>query len=73
MKPRPSNAVRGAIVGAMLGALSGLGTAMWLIGGTRYFPWDAMLLGSVICGLAGYRFGEPFFEWLDQWWTDIVL
>ena len=62
---------KGLLVGAVLGALAGLGACMWLIEGTLLFPGDTMLFGAVICGVAGFLWGDAFFDWLKDhlhWW-----
>lgn len=60
------NAIRGLVVGALLGGLGGLGACIWLIPNTIFFQGDTMLAGAVVCGACGYKWGDEFFEWLNQ-------
>ena len=60
--------LRGLIFGAVLGALAGLGVCVWLLAETLFFPGDTMVAGALICGVAGYIWGDEFFEWLDNHW-----
>ena len=59
---------KGLGVGALLGGLMGLGVCMWIIEGTWLFPGDTILIGAILCGLAGFLFGQTFFEWLKVHW-----
>ena len=66
---RQAHPILGAIFGALIGASLGLGTCLWVIPVTLLFPGDTMLLGAVACGYGGYRYGDPFIEWLgENWW-----
>lgn len=61
--------IKGLIIGAVLGALVGLGVCVWLITETLLFPGDTMVAGALICGVCGYVWGDDFFDWLkDNWW-----
>ncbi len=60
--------IRGLIVGSVLGALAGLGICTWLLAETLLFPGDTMVAGALICGAAGYIWGDEFFEWLKDHW-----
>lgn len=63
-----SEGLRGLLVGAPLGALIGLSACVWMIEGTWLFPGDTILIGAMGCGVAGFLWGESFFEWLSDWW-----
>jgi hypothetical protein len=62
---------KGLWVGALLGALMGLGVCMWILRSTILFPGDTMLFGAIVCGILGFLFGDSFFDWLKDnlhWW-----
>lgn len=59
---------KGLWVGALLGAVTGLGVCTYLIEGTLLFPGDTMLVGALVCGALGFVYGESFFEWLKERW-----
>ena len=59
---------KGLWVGALLGGLLGLGVGMSLIEGDLLFTGVTMLIGAVVCGLAGFFYGDSFFEWLKDHW-----
>jgi hypothetical protein len=58
---------KGLLIGAGLGALSGLSAGVWLLGDLLYVG-VAILVGAVVCGVAGFLWGESFFEWLRDCW-----
>ncbi len=63
------DAIYGLLLGAVIGALAGLGICVWLLAETLWFPGDTMVAGALICGFCGYRWGDDFFEWIkDNWW-----
>jgi hypothetical protein len=59
---------KGLWIGALLGALVGLGAGMWLFEHPLLFQGETILLGAILCGLAGFLFGGRFFEWLAECW-----
>ena len=64
-----SDALKGAVYGAALGGLGGLGACMWLIpDDLSLFPGDTILIGAIICGFLGFIFGERFFDFLSDHW-----
>ena len=64
-----ANTFMGVIFGALIGGSIGLGICVWVIPITLVFPGDTMVAGAIICGTAGYKYGEPFIDWLrDNWW-----
>jgi hypothetical protein len=66
------DAIKGLIIGAILGAVAGLGACIWLITETILFPGDTMVMGALFCGGLGYRYGDEFFEWLREHWDSFI-
>jgi hypothetical protein len=62
------DAIKGLVLGAILGGFAGLGICIWLIAETLLFPGDTMVAGALICGFCGYRWGDDFFDWLSDNW-----
>ncbi len=65
------NAIKGLIIGALLGAVAGLGVCVWLLTETWLFPGDTMVIGSLFCGTCGYLWGEDFFDALLEYWRHL--
>ncbi|MBX7168312.1 MAG: hypothetical protein K1X74_18395 [Pirellulales bacterium] len=63
-----NDSVRGVLVGALIGALAGLGACIWILPETPFFPGDTILIGAVVCGVCGHRWGDSFFDWLRDHW-----
>lgn len=62
------DAIKGMIVGAFLGAITGLGLGVWLLAETLFFPGDTMLAGAIVCGTCGYLWGDDFFDFVKDYW-----
>lgn len=62
------DAIKGTLAGGFLGALAGLGVCMWLIPGTLLFVGDTIVIGALVGGVAGFVWGDDFFDWLKQNW-----
>jgi hypothetical protein len=64
-----SSATKGALIGAGIGGLGGLGACLWFIPDEwNLFPGDTILAGAVIFGTLGFAFGESFIDWLKEHW-----
>ena len=63
-----TDAIKGLILGGILGALTGLGTCIWIIDGTWLFPGDTIVIGAAVCGSCGFLFGDRFFEFMGDNW-----
>ncbi|MFH5804536.1 hypothetical protein [Alienimonas sp. DA493] len=58
--PRIEASLSGAVTGAILGGLAGLGVcAWWLTGPPPLFPGDTILGGALLVGWIGWRWGKP--------------
>ena len=68
MKERLREGVAGALWGAFIGGLAGLGVCVWVLTGTPFFPGDTILIGTAACGTLGFVIGEPFRRWIEDHW-----
>ncbi len=64
--------IKGLFVGAILGGLVGLSVCVWLLSETLFFPGDTMVVGALICGYCGFRWGDDFFDWLKDYWHHFI-
>ena len=58
----------GLFVGAGIGVVAGFSLGTWSFELSLLYLVLAMLAGAVICGVAGFLFGESFLEWLKNYW-----
>lgn len=64
-----AHTIWGVILGAFTGATAGLGLCVYVIPGTLLFPGDTIVFGALAFAYFGYRYGEDFFDWLNEnWW-----
>ena len=57
--PRIGSSLSGALAGAAIGGLAGLGAcAWWLTGPPWLFPGDTIAAGALLVGWIGWRYGR---------------
>jgi hypothetical protein len=66
-----NDALKGLVIGAVLGALVGLAACVWIFTETLFFEGDTMVLGALMCGTGGYFWGEEFFDTLREYWRHL--
>jgi len=64
------NAIKGLIVGALLGAFFGC-VGYWLFTEEWMFPGNAIAVGALFCGCFGYLWGDDFFDALLEYWRHL--
>ncbi len=67
MKYMWGEGMKGLLIGAVLGAFSGLTGGVWFFE-SWFYVGVSTLVGALICGVAGFLWGDEFFEWLKDWW-----
>ena len=65
-----ANTIIGVLFGILVGTGVGLGISKWGSPFTILFPGDVILASVLACGILGYRFGDPFLDWLSRNWSE---
>lgn len=63
------DATKGLFLGMLLGATGGLGVCMWILEDSIFFTGDTVLIGGVLGTIAGFIWGDDFFDFVrEHWW-----
>lgn len=63
-----SDAFKGLIGGAVLGAIAGRYLSIWFMLEPLLFFGDAIALGALLGGIVGFLWGDKMFEWAGELW-----